>query len=143
MAEDKSFVYDPNPVSAQIGMISMTEEIRPEDLQSPKAAKVFLQNFTINLIHLQDAQNKLDAVQKENTNLREQREQLSIDLAKSTERLKITWIEIFVSLFCGYGINTITQDPKSAIGWIIVVFTIAILIITRIFHLIDHINIRK
>lgn len=140
MAEEKSPVYDPNPISAQIGMISALDEVKPEDLQSPKAAKVFLQNYTINLFHLKDAQVKLDRILKENTYLVQQREILNVNLAKAMERLRITWIEIPVSLFGGYGLNIITQDSKSSMGWMICIFTVLILITMRLFYLIDYIN---
>jgi hypothetical protein len=133
---NKDVVYNPNdPTDAQIqdlDKLLRDEELSVADLvKRPEAIQLLLRQNNIQLIEQKSIKVELAELKSVNEGLREDREQLRIDVAILKERDTVTLMEIPISIVSGFAINLIVADYSSSIGWLLLLLSLSLLLFIR------------
>lgn len=110
-------IYD--PTEAQLKALDRLglEEPKLDDLCNPTAVNLLIQQRRVNLMELMELKREQSRLLFANKKLRDDRENLRIELARSQERQSISWLEILVGIISGFSINLLTMDWKNSMGW--------------------------
>lgn len=129
----KPVVVDPDPTEMQLGVFQGigTDDIEPSDLCNPEAVKFLVFQQRLAVVQARSTQKRLDEVSDDNRQLRQQREDLRIELARRSGRANLTWIEIPLAVLMGFSINILANDHKNGLGWWLLVISVAMLCMVR------------
>lgn len=133
MNRDTPVVYDPDPTDMQMRALDGLglDDLQLSDISNPDVVKLLVSNQRVTLVQLKACQAKADGVLSENTKLRQNREDLRVDIARLQERVKTSWLEIPISVASGFAINMLTDDIKDGIGWFLLIITLVMLVFLR------------
>lgn len=113
------------------------KNLKLADLTTPEHVHLILEREKVHLTQLKENRAEITELRNAVTRLRRQREELRIDLAKSGQRERYSWIEIPLGMVSGFAINILTSDPKSTLGWFLLLISLLIITFLRISHLRD------
>jgi hypothetical protein len=124
-------VYDPTEVQLRaLGEIA-SKKLNPTDLATPELVQQILERQFLILAELKLRKDELVKARSENDYLRVERENLRIALAKSEQRESVLWLEIPIGIMSGFAINLLTNDPKNATGWVLLILCTIMLLYLR------------
>ncbi|MGQ9627324.1 MAG: hypothetical protein ACUVV0_10535 [Anaerolineae bacterium] len=124
-------IYD--PTEAQLKALDRLglEEPKLDDLCNPTAVNLLIQQRRVNLMELMELKHEQSRLLIANEKLRDDRENLRIELARSQERQSISWLEILVGIISGFSINLLTMDWKNSMGWFLLLISTVMLLYLR------------
>lgn len=136
MSEEKSITYDPStsdPTEAQLESIGKMgfDDLSAEDLATPELVKFLLLNQRNLLLQYKEASKEIEKLKEQKGGLLEIKETLNVDLAKKEAYKEIAWLEILISVVSGFAINMLVIDTSDGTGWIMLILSVSMLLITR------------
>jgi hypothetical protein len=133
LIEDKPLIYDPNPLDLELEIFGSLSSgnLDVNDLAKPEVVRFLIHNQRISLTKLKQSEKQIDKLQKQNSELIENRENLRIQLAKRQEWDKATWLEIPISILSGFAINMLATNSSNGVGWFLLVISLVMLIFLR------------
>jgi hypothetical protein len=136
LSEEKSITYDPStsdPTEAQLESIGKMgfDDLSAEDLATPELVKFLLLNQRNLLLQYKEASKEIEKLKEQKDGLLEIKETLNVDLAKKEAYKEIAWLEILISVVSGFAINMLVIDTSDGTGWIMLILSISMLLITR------------
>lgn len=148
MSENESITYDPYEIQQrEIEKMLGAEALSIADLaKKPEAVQLLLRQQSIQLYELRAYKAELAEMQRTSARLREEREELRIELAGFKERHNASLIEIPISIVSGFAINMLTSNLGSPQGWLLLLLTLTLLAFLRrsqIGSLIQHTSTRR
>lgn len=102
-----------------------------EDLAKPEMVGILLERHRMTLLDLKNARTEIESLKELVEGQRGAKDDLAIQLARSTERNTILWLEIPLSIFSGYAINLLTTPNPPVIAWVILVICLLGLLYIR------------
>lgn len=124
-------VYDPTDIQIK-NLLEYQANLNIKELATPEMVQMILQREFITLAELKTIKSNMNQMTVGNNALREEKEELRIELAKSQQREGITWIEIPVSILSGFSINMLTDNFSNGTGWFLLIVSLFILFILRL-----------
>lgn len=136
MSDEKAITHDPSisdPTEAQLESITKMgfDDLDVKDLASPEMVKFLLFNYRNLLLQYKSADKDIEKLNKEKDELLQLKENLNVKLAEKNAHKELDWLEILISILSGYAINTLVINPSDSSGWIMLILSVAILLITR------------
>lgn len=142
MSVEERAVYDPDPTELQLQALRAisTEKLQTSDLTSPQVVQLLILNQQISLAQLKEAKSELAGLQRENSELKQDRENLRVDLAGLRERINVAWLEIPIGIATGFAINMLTSGTNTTLGWFLLLIGVVMLLYLRAGHVLSAIR---
>jgi SepF-like predicted cell division protein (DUF552 family) len=126
-------VYD--PIGAQledIDKLLKSAELSITDLvDNPEAVQLLLKQQNIQLIELKSVKDELSESEKIRDQLRDEREELRIEVATLKERDTVSLMEIPLGIASGFAINILATDINNGFGWFLLIISLVLLAFIR------------
>lgn len=137
--EREPVVVDPHDVQLEAwGGLGMAG-VELDELVNPQVVKLLIQERIVNLTELKAYKHQIAELGSINSNLRDDRENLRVELSRYQEReralKRVSWLEILASISSGYAINMLASNPRDGVGWFIFVVSLLMLVGSRISEL--------
>ena len=126
-------VYDPDPMNVQINAFTQIDvnNLQASDLSKPEIVQILIHNQRVTLTQLKASESKVESLTKQNQSLRNNREELKVEIAEEKVRSERAWLEIPVSMLSGYAINLLAANPSSGQAWFLLILSLFMLIALR------------
>jgi len=133
MNSDASLVYDPAPMDIQMRALDSIglDDLQLSDISDPNVVKLFVFNQRVTLAQLKASEAKVTGLLEESMKLRQNREDLRIEIARLQERVKASWLEIPISVGSGFAINMLTNNIGDGVGWFLLIISLVMLAFLR------------
>lgn len=133
MNRNTSVVYDPDPTDMQMHALENMGlgDLQLSDISDPNIVKLFVFNQQVTLAQLKASKAKATGLLGESMKLRQDREDLRIELARLQEQVKTSWLEIPISVGSGFAINMLTNNIGDGLGWFLLVISLMMLVFLR------------
>jgi hypothetical protein len=129
--DKKNIIYDPTDIQIDSFEKININDMDLEEMSNPHAVKMLLYQHVLNLHQLKVTKNELSEKQIELDMLKEDRENLRIELAGLNQNVSVDMASIFISFLGGFAINLLTTNWSDGLGWVIFLLCIAILFIFK------------
>ena len=112
--------YEDSSADVQLGMFGGVDasNLTQKELAKPEAVALLISSWRITLHDLKAAQKIIERLRRENTQLRDSREEVRLELATLRERAQYSIFQILVGFMTGYAINRLAANIKDSLGWI-------------------------
>jgi hypothetical protein len=133
MSSDASEIYDPEPLDLEIAVLEGMglDGLQVSDTEDPRFVKFLAWNYRMTLSRLRSSEARLVDATEENRELAQQQEDLRIELARLSERVKGSLLEIPISMLSGFAANMILIDTMKTPGWVMLVVSLVLLAFLR------------
>jgi len=129
MNRDTSDVYDPGPTDMQLRALDSIgqEDLDLSDMSDPRVVKLLVLFWKGALTQVKTNELRVARLQGESMELRQDREDLRIEIARLQERVKASWLEIPISVGTGFAINMLTSNPSDQVGLVLLIISLVML----------------
>ena len=133
MNRDTPDVYDPNPMDMQMHALDSIglDDLQLSDISDPNTVKLFVFNQRVTLAQLKASEARAAGLLGEGMKLRQDREDLRVEIARLQEQVKTSWLEIPISVGSGFAINMLTNNIRDGFGWFLLVISLTMLVFLR------------
>lgn len=131
MSSDEAVVFDPETTQLQALTPFGIGNLQPEDLASLPVVHLLLDQQRLTVVELKAAKHELSNVRLENSTLRQDREDLRVEVAKLDERVSVSWVEIAAGITAGFAGNMLTNDWQNPIGWFLLIVSLFMIAVLR------------
>lgn len=125
-----STAYDPTRFQIE-SLLGVGAELSQSNLCTPEAVALLLYQHKVTLSQLQKAESDVAVHRKHVDELRDQREDLKVDIARLETKRTVTLVDIPVSVISGFAINLVLTDGSRAIGIALLIVSLVILLMIR------------
>lgn len=119
MSDEKPVIFDPDPTDIQmtaLGQINL-DTLQAADLCTPEAVGLLIHIQRVTVAQLKSSKSSEIRLARENDQLREEKGDLLVEIAKLQSGVHAGWLEIPISLLTGFAINMLSSSPTNSVGW--------------------------
>ena len=133
MDEEETMVFDPDPTDMQMNAWEgiNVDTLRAKDLCSPEAVQLLIHMQKVTLAQLKSTKASETRLGLEKDHLQEVRGDLRVEIATLQSGVRMTWLEIPVSMLGGFAINMLSSNLEDGLGWFMLILSLFILVFLR------------
>jgi len=133
MDEENTIVFDPDPTDMQMNAWERinVDTLQAKDLCTPEAIQLLIHMQKVTLAQLKSTKASETRLALEKDHLQEVRGDLRVEVATLQSGVRMTWLEIPVSMISGFAINMLSSNLKDGLGWFMLILSLFMLVFLR------------